>query len=119
MTDKFVQKGDVLDHTAGAARTSGLPFVIGDCIAIPITDIANTKVGAVAVTGVHTVVKKTGTAWVQGDSLDYDSVVPGFDKDKATPVSGDVENCAIAAADAASGDATGQVLLTPGTGTAT
>lgn len=121
MSRTFKQMGNVVTHTnaSGADIASGDVVVMGDTVGIALADIPDTEQGSVAIAGVHEVTKVAGTAWVQGDSLDWDSAAPGFEKDKTTPVAGDVENCAVAAADATSAATVGEVKLTPGTGTAT
>ena len=111
--------GNVIDHVAGAAILSGDIVVTGDIVGVALTDIANTATGAVAIEGVWNVAKATGTAWVQGDSLDWDASGSEFDLDIAVPAAGDVENCAVAYVDAGSADAVGIVKLTPGTGATT
>jgi hypothetical protein len=54
-----------------------------------------------------------GTAWNQGDKLDWDVSEQEFHKGLSSAL-GDVTDCAIAAVDAASGDATGDVILIDG-----
>lgn len=117
MGTKFQQKGDVLTHTASGAISADDVIVIGDNVAVALVDIANGEDGSVAVEGVFEVAKATGTAWSQGDSLDFDASTEEFENGLSA-VAGDVSNCAIAAEDAESGDALGRVKLTPGTGTA-
>ena len=117
MAKNYVADGNVVDHVAGSAISSGDVVPLGDCAGVALVDIANTEIGAVAITGVFTVAKVTGVAWAQGDSLDWDASNTAFGKD-VTPAAGDIENCAVAYADAGSAAAEGQVKLTPGTGTA-
>lgn len=115
MGTKYKHEGDVLDHTAGSDISADDVVELGDSIGIALVDIANGEEGAVAVEGVFTVDKATGTAWSQGDKLDWDTSAGKFSKG-ITPASGDITSCGIAAADAASADATGLIKLTPGTG---
>lgn len=117
MTTKYVGEGKVLDYAnAGAAIASGDVVVTGDTVGIALKDIpATTGVGPIAIEGVFTVDKTAGTAWVQGDSIDWDASASKFHKG-ATPATGDVLLCCVAAAAAGSAAVTGQVKLTPGTG---
>jgi predicted RecA/RadA family phage recombinase len=116
MGTKFRQKGDVLDHVAGGAIAADDVVVMGDTIGIAEVDLATGETGAVAVEGVFEVPKTAGTAWAQGDSIDWDASAGEFHKG-ITPAAGDVAACGIAAKAAASGDTTAWLKLTPGTGT--
>lgn len=118
MATNLVADGKVINYVAGATIAAGAVVVTGDIVGIALVGGVSGETIAVAIEGVFTVAKNTGVAWVQGDSLDWDAAGPDFDKDKAIPAAGDVENCAVAYAAAASAAATGQVKLTPGTGTA-
>lgn len=113
----FVQPGDKLTHanSSGSDISAGDVVVIGDTVAIAEVDIPDGESGTVTVAGVHTVAKTAGTAWNQGELLDWDASASEFTPG-VTPAAGDVTGCGIAAADAASADATGEILLTPGTG---
>ncbi len=121
MSRTFKQPGLVLtyENGTGSAISAGDVVVTGDTVGVANVDIANGDSGALSIEGVHEVAKVSGTAWVQGDSLDWDASESAFTKDIATPAAGDVENCAIAAAAAASADTTGEVKLTPGAGAVT
>ena len=119
MATIFTGEGNIVDHIAAAPILSDDIVVMGDIVGVALTDIANAATGAVAIEGVFSVVKSAGVAWVQGDSLDWDGAASDFDKDKAVPVAGDVENCAVAWLPATSGSVVGVVKLTPGTGTVT
>lgn len=118
MSRTFVQPGDKLTHANGSGSdiSAGDVVVIGDTVAIADVDIADGESGTVTVAGVHTVAKTTGTAWSQGDKIDWDASAGEFHLG-VTPAAGDVTDCGIAAADAGSADATAELLLTPGTGT--
>lgn len=116
MTTKFIQPGHTLDHVAGSAISSSDVVEMGNLVGVAKSDIANGDTGAVMVDGVFELPKATGSAWNQGDVLDWDTSATEFGKG-ITPATGDITGCAIAAEDAASGDATGKVLLRaiPGT----
>lgn len=116
MTTKFQEVGEVKNWTnnSGADVVSGQVVKMGCLLGVAITDIANTAVGAVKVTGVFSSMPKTtGTAWTVGLSLNWDVSTSKFDSVAATPATGDVVGGAVAWEAAASGDATGVVLLTP------
>ncbi len=116
MARTFVQPGKVITHanSSGSDISAGDVVVMGVLVGVALVDIADGESGSVSITGVHTLAKTTGTAWAQGDVLDWDASAEEFQvTGTITPASGDVEECAIAAAAAASGDATGEVRLTP------
>ena len=115
MSRTLVQPGDKITVTAGSAISAGDVVEIGNMVGIADVDIANGETGTVTIAGVHTVAKTTGTAWSQGDMIDWDTSASEFHTG-LTPATGDITDCAIAAADAASGAATGEVLLLPGRG---
>lgn len=117
-TNKVNNEGAVIEYSnTGSAISSGDVVQTGDLVGIAATDIAaTTGVGSVEIEGVFTVAKVTGVAWIQGDKVDWDASNSAFGKG-ITTASGDVTNCGIAFKAAASGDATAQVKLTPGTGT--
>lgn len=117
MARTFRQPGNTLTWTndTGGDVASGDVVVLEDVVGIAQVDIADTEDGSVAIAGTHEVAKTTGTAWAQGELLDWDAsageFVPG-----ATPAAGDVIGCGIAAEDVAAGGAVGEIRLTPGTG---
>lgn len=119
MTTKYVQDGDVLDYTntSGSTITSGTPVVMGNIIGVALADIANNATGAVAIDGVFTLPKVTGSAWTIGSKLLWDVSAGKFDVGSATPATGDVSVCCVAAAAAASAATTGAVKLNIGVGT--
>lgn len=119
MTTQYVQAGDVLDYTnaSGSTITAGTPVVLGNLIGVALADIANGAVGAMAVRGVFTLPKVTGSAWTVGSKLLWDASAGKFDVGTATPATGDVSVCCVAGAAAASAAATGAVLLNVGVGT--
>lgn len=116
MTTNYVQDGDVLEHTAAASISAGDVVELANVVGVALADAASGEKVSVRVDGVFTLAKTTGTAWNQGDVLDWDTSTAKFGKG-ITPATGDITKCAVAAADAASGDATGKVLLRaiPGT----
>ena len=118
MTTKFVQPGDVLSYTNSTGSDISADDVVEmqNIVGVALADIPDTESGSVRVTGVFTLAKTSGTAWTQGDTLDWDTSTGEFHKG-LTPATGDITGCAVAGADAASGDDTAEVLLAriPGT----
>lgn len=108
MAKNFVQEGKALNYTAGADIVSGDFVLIGTIGGIAKTAIANGKVGAVHVTGIFNVAKATG-AITQGAKLYWDNT----NKVLTTTASGNTI-VGVAAAAAASGDATVAILLNVG-----
>lgn len=112
MATTQVADGKVINFVAAGAVASGAVVVTGDTVGIALSAAAASgDVIAVAIEGVWTVAKTTGTAWVQGDAIDWDASASEFHKG-VTPATGDVALCGIAYAAAASAAATGQLKLT-------
>lgn len=103
-------EGDDLDYTPGSALTAGDVVDLGDMVGIVIRDIAANELGALRIKGVFDVLKKTGETWTQWETVYYDAGTTTFSN-----TAGYSEAVAgIIIADAASGDATGRILLLPG-----
>lgn len=119
MSRAYAQPGEVLSYTNSGetAITAGSVVLIGVVLAVALVDIPADESGSIAIEGVHTAPKVAGTAWDQGDRLDWDSSEDAFGKG-IVEEEGDVMGCAIAAAAAGSAATTGEVLLTPGCGEA-
>lgn len=102
------QNGDVLDLVAPAGGVvSGTPVKIGQMIVVPQATAAVGVVFAGVRKGVFAgVAKATGAAWSEGDRLYWNDTNKNF-----TKTSTGATECAIAVKAAASGDATGTVLL--------
>lgn len=62
----FIQVGDVLDHTPGAAVTAGQVIVMGVRVGVAVTDIAAGQTGAVRVRGVVELAKASADNIAQG-----------------------------------------------------
>lgn len=118
MTTKFVKPGQVIEYenTTGAKINSGDVVELQNTVGVALDDIPDTEKGSVAVAGVYDLPKTSGTAWTQGDTLDWDTSAGEFHK-IGTPATGDITDVALAGADAASADTSGQVLLVPLAGT--
>ncbi len=121
MTTKFVQRGDVVNYTAGANIAAGDVVVMGHTIGVALTDIANGATGAVAIEGVFTVPKVSAAVFAQGEKLIFDvsATPPAFDDSAATPATGDITGGAVAFAAGGNGETTCVVKLTPGNATKT
>lgn len=113
MVKKYVSEGDALTFTApGGGVVSGGTYVIGGLPVVADGDADASASFTGHIEGVFTLVKKSGTAWTAGDALYYDVSEANWTK----TASDDSVPGGYAAADAASGDTTGDVRLTP-TGT--
>jgi predicted RecA/RadA family phage recombinase len=111
MAQNFVGPGHVLEHEAAGPITSGQPVALGDgVVGVALGTVAAGESVSVQVTGRWTLPKTEGTAWNQGDALDWDASQLEFTKlAEADP--GDILGCAFAAADAAADAVTGEVRL--------
>lgn len=69
----FVQEGNVLDYTAGAAVASGAVVVIGVRVGIAVKDIAVGETGPLRVKGVVELAKLTTDTPAQGALLYWDA----------------------------------------------
>jgi predicted RecA/RadA family phage recombinase len=69
MPVNFVQDGDYLDYTPGAAIDAGDVVVVGDIVGVAKVAIPANTLGAIAVTGVYDVPKQAsaGVAFNAGD----------------------------------------------------
>ena len=73
MTKRFVQPGNVLDHTPAAAVNSGAVLVIGARIGVALADILANATGSVQVTGVFNLPKKAADTVAQGALVYWDA----------------------------------------------
>lgn len=73
MTDKYVMSGDVIDHVASGAITSGQVLLIGLRIGVALTAIASGATGAVRMLGIFTIAKLSTDVVAQGDLLYWDA----------------------------------------------
>ena len=113
MATSYVGEGKTLNYVAGGTIAVGDILVVGDTVGVALVAGVSGDVIAMAIEGVFTVAKTTGTAWVQGDAIDWDASASEFHKG-VTPASGDVVLCGIASAAAASAAATGTLKLLGG-----
>jgi predicted RecA/RadA family phage recombinase len=110
----YVQKGDVINITAGADLTSGTAVVFGNSIAIPQCDIADGATGAALIEGVVTLPIASAKTYSAGALVDWDVSANQIDTSAAT---GDLTGFGIALAASASGDTSLAVKLLPGVAT--
>lgn len=113
MTTKYVQKGEIIDYTPGAAVASNAVVVLGILLGVAVADIAANTTGALAIEGVFDLPKKATVAITAGAKLTYNAT-DGFLT--GAGAAGDILGGAVAVAAAASADATVRVKLLPGTG---
>ena len=105
--DNYVQPGEVIELTAPTGGVvKDVPVLIGALVVIPTVTAAQTVAFSALVVGVATVPKATGTAWTEGAKLYWDVADTEFN----TSASGNTL-AGVAAAAAASGDATGKIRL--------
>jgi len=106
-----------INFTASAAVSSGDVVVVGNLLAVAVTDVANGDVGAARIRGGFMIPKATGFAIAEGDIIQWD--VSAGNAGTGTAASGDVTGAAIALSAAASADTEVEVLLLPGGGAVT
>lgn len=119
MSKKTIQPGNVINVTLSGTVASGDVWVGKHIIGIYQSGGVSGDLVAVALSGVHQVVKTSGTAWLAGEKLLWDTSATKFDASGATPAAGDIMGACVAYAAAASGDLIGYALLTPGNATLT
>lgn len=100
--------GEVLDYTASGAITTGVPFLLGTRLAIPLKSGVSGDVIPVMMEGVFLLTKATGagTNWAQGGIVYWDDTAK-----KLTGVASGNTAIGIGALIAATADTTGQVKL--------
>ncbi|MCW0398763.1 hypothetical protein NB688_000577 [Xanthomonas sacchari] len=98
---------------AGGAD-SGIPFIYGTLLAIPVTDAAAGADVAVKIERAFVLPKLTSAVIAGGAKLHWDVSAGQFIV--AAPANGDLLNCAVAIAAAGNGTTTVVAKLTPGVG---
>lgn len=108
MASNFIQPGDVLDFTAAGTITSGVPFLMGTKLVVPLKSGVSGDVIPVQVTGVFSLSKNTGasTNWAMGAAVYWDAGTS-----KVTGVVGSNVLIGYGAAVAGTADTTGLVKL--------
>jgi len=89
MANNYVSEGEVVQHTAAAALTAGVPFVLGKLLAVPLVDLAIGETGSVAIGGVYDLPKVSAAVIAQGDTVNFDVSAGAIDDNLATPATGD------------------------------
>lgn len=122
MAENYVQRGEVIDYTAGADIPSGRVLKVGALLGVALQDIANGATGPVAIRGVFTAPKVSGAEIAKGERLVFDisanTNTGAFDDSAAVAATGDVSGEAAVAWEAAGAGVTSiKVLFTgvPGT----
>lgn len=117
MTNKFVQPGKVIDHTAASDITSGSCVVMGILLGVALGDIATGDTGSVQIEGVFELPKLSTAVITKGEKLIWDVSASQFiDGSAAT---GDLDGCAVAIEAAGNGSTTVLAKLLPGNATVT
>lgn len=76
MTRKYIQPGEVIDHTAGSNLTSGAVVVMSTLVGVALVDIASGATGSVQIAGVFEINKLSTDVIAQGDLVYWDAT-PG------------------------------------------
>lgn len=104
---KWIRDGKSIKITAGADIAAGEVVVLdGHTVGVAIEAIANGAVGEVFLEGVFVFAKTTGETWTAGGPIYFDESA-----NEMTTTAASNKFAGIAAADAASGDTTGQGRL--------
>ena len=117
--NNHINDGKTVNYTAGADIASGAVVAIGHSIGIAATAIPNGGTGVLYVSGRFTVPKVSGAVFAQGEKLIWDASAGAFDDSAATPAAGDITGGVVAAVAGTNGQATTEVILTPGNSTLT
>jgi predicted RecA/RadA family phage recombinase len=109
MSQTFVQQGDVVEYTAPTGGVVvDVPLLISSVVVVPLVTAAQTVRFNAGVKGIFkNMPKATGSAWVEGQVLYWDSTAGNF----ATAQSATARRAASAVLAAASGDTVGTVRL--------
>lgn len=115
----LMQHGETMPWTngTGSAVSFGDVVVVGKQVGIAITDIANGASGDLAMEGVFSLPKTSGSAITQGDDAIFDVSAGEFVPSSATPATGDVSGAVTCWIAAASADTTVAVKINTGIGT--
>jgi len=120
MTDKYVQRGDVINYTAGGAIAVGAVVALKHTIGVALSAAAASgDVIAVAIEGVFVVPKVSAAVFVVGEKLIWDTSAGAFDDSAASPATGDITGGVVAWIAGANAETTCTVKLTPGNTTLT
>jgi len=89
MSKNYSGEGNIIDHVCVATQVSGVPFVLGKLLVMPITDGAIGDTIGVAIGGVWDLPKVDAAVIGQGETITYDVSVDEVDDALATPAAGD------------------------------
>lgn len=113
-----VNAGETLTYTnSGSAINSGSVVVVGQQVCVALVDIPNGGTGTLAAKGRFTLPKVSAAVIAQGESVIWDASESAFEDNQATPATGDVSGCCVAAEAAGDGDTSIDILLNIGIGT--
>lgn len=120
MAANFIRKGSTVEWTnGGSAVSSGDVVTVGDLLGVAAVDIAGGETGTVHIDGVFEVTCDSADVITQGMKLDWDASASKFVDAIGTAASGDLEDGCVAVTAAGASVTSVEVLLTPGTGSAT
>ncbi|OBU50150.1 DUF2190 family protein [Stenotrophomonas maltophilia] len=106
--------GDTITIPAPADVKSGVPFIYGAALAVPVTDAKLGDLVSVQIERAFVFPKLASAVVAGGAKLHWDASAGEFIV--AGTAAGDLENCAIAIAAAAAGETTVVAKLLPGVG---
>lgn len=115
MAKNYIKPGEHIAFVAGADVASGNAVIIGTLLGVSLTAVANGGTGEAGVEGVWELPKLSSAVIAAGARLTWS--VSGGEFIVESAVTGDLENCAVAIADAGSGATTVLAKLSPGSGT--
>lgn len=102
----YLQEGETLSLTMPYDRTSGQGVKVGSVFGVVVVTALQNVVAPVKRKGVFTLTKETGAGWTEGQVLYWDDT-----NKRVTHTSAGNTKIGVAAAAAASGDATGSVSI--------
>jgi len=94
--NNYIQEGETLEFTAGAAYSAGDPVVIGQQIGVVVNDVASGAVGVARMEGVFDLPKVDAAVIAQGEMVGFDVSAGKFDDNALSPATGDVTGCCVA-----------------------
>ena len=112
----YRQRGDTIPFTnsTGSTIVSGTAVVLGNILAVSLSDVANGQEGEAATEGVFELPKVPAAVFTRGEKLIWDSSAGAFDDSSAVAATGDITGAAVAWAPGANNETTCLAKLTPG-----
>lgn len=114
--ESFNKPGNIVTVAAPANVTSGIPFILGVLLCIPVASASSGDDVAVAIEGVFELPKVSTDTFVAGQLVNWESGAANLSE--TTGTAGDLNGCAVVLKAAGSGVATAVVKLVPGNGVA-